>query len=51
MANQNYTREEVVKIIETLLEFPDQLIDATMNENTDWDAESLLGLVEEEIDK
>lgn len=36
-----YSKKDVVKIINELLERPDLLLDATQNENTNHDAESL----------
>ena len=47
MKKQNFTREEVVQIIEELRERPDQLIDSVSNENTIYDSESLLEIAEE----
>jgi len=38
---ENYTKQEGVKVIESLLQMPDILIDAVQNENTDHNAESL----------
>lgn len=43
----NYTREEVVNIIDDLLQRPHLLEDATTNENTDYDGEELLKIVEQ----
>lgn len=42
-----YTRAEVIAIIHELLQYPDQLADATHNEQTDWDAKALLDLIEQ----
>jgi len=39
---QNYTREEVIELVDLILEMGDVLIDAVTNENTDWDGESVL---------
>lgn len=47
MEKQEFTREEVIKLIDNLLQDPDVLLDAVQNENTDWDAESLLVKAEE----
>lgn len=44
---KNYTREEVIQVIEALLQMPDALIDAVQNENTEFDAESLLEAADE----
>jgi hypothetical protein len=38
----NFTRKEVVAIIEGLREMPDVLIDSVQNENTNYDSERLL---------
>lgn len=46
MSKQTFTREEVLKIVDELLESPDPLIDAVSNENPEWDAETLLELAE-----
>jgi len=46
MAQETFTRQEVIKIIDELLQRPDILIDAVENEMTDHDAESLLEFVE-----
>lgn len=46
MAQETFTRQEVIKIIDELLQRPDILIDAVENEMTDQDAESLLEFVE-----
>ena len=46
MKQKTFTREEVIKIIDELLQRPDILIDAVENELTDHDAESLLEFVE-----
>lgn len=43
---ETYTREQVIKIIEEILQYPDTLIDAVANENTDITAEELLELGE-----
>jgi hypothetical protein len=47
MKKQEFTREEVINLIEKLLQDPDVLMDAVQNENTDWDAEKLLEKAEE----
>lgn len=41
-----YSRTDVVKIIDELLQRPDFLLDAVQNETTNYDAETLLSLVE-----
>lgn len=43
---ETYTREDVIKVIDEILQYPDQLIDAIENENTDIGAEELLELGE-----
>lgn len=48
MKKQDFTREEVIKLIDDLLQNPDTLMDAIQNELTDWDAETLLEKVEKE---
>ena len=40
-----FSKKDVIQIIHDLLEMLDILIDATGNENTDWDAESILQLI------
>ena len=49
MSKQTFTRDEVVKIIDDLLQRPDLLIDAVTNENTDTDAEYCLEIAEEQF--
>lgn len=44
-----YSRNHVISLIADLLDRPDVLIDAVSNENTDWDAASLLWLAEESV--
>ena len=44
---QNFTRQEVINVLDELLQRPDILIDAVSNENTDYDAESLLEIAEQ----
>ena len=46
---QNFSREEVIKIITELLERPDILMDAVQNGYTDYDAQTLLEMVEKEV--
>jgi len=46
MKKQNFTREEVINVINELLERPDILIDAVSNEDTDYNAEDLLIIAE-----
>lgn len=41
-----YTKEEVIKLVDEILQYPDQVIDAVSNENTDWYAETLIELTE-----
>ena len=47
MKKENYTREEVIKMVDEILQYPDQVIDAVTNENTDWGADELIELAEE----
>jgi len=47
MEKQNFTRKEVIELIQLLSECGDILIDVASNENTDWDGESLLEMAEE----
>lgn len=49
--DKKYTREEVINIIDELLQRPDLIIDATNNEHTEWNAESLLYMAESEMAK
>lgn len=44
----NYTRDEVIKMIDKILEHADAVMDAITNEHTDWYGETLLQLVETE---
>lgn len=44
-----FTRAEVIKVLEDLLERPDLLIDAVTNENTDTDAGRCLEIAEEQF--
>ena len=37
-----YTREEVIDLVNNMLEHGDTMIDAVTNENTHWDAETLV---------
>lgn len=46
MTNKSYTREEVIKLVDEILQYPDQVIDAINNENTDYDAEKLIEIAE-----
>ena len=46
---QVYTREEVIKIIDELLQYPDALVDAVTSEDPDMDAEDLLNMAEDGI--
>lgn len=48
MKKKTYTREEVIKLVDEILQYPDQLIDAVSNENTDWGAEELIEMAEGE---
>lgn len=41
-----YSERDVVRIIDTLLQMPDQLTDAINNDNSDYTAEALFGLAE-----
>ncbi len=47
---ENFTRKEVIQIINELLERPDMLIDAISNEYTDHDATTLLGDMEDVLE-
>lgn len=47
MKKQEFSREEIIKMIDYLLQKPDVLLDAILNEMTDLDAESLLEIAEE----
>ena len=42
-----YAKDDVIKIIDELLLMPDILIDAVQNENTNYNGESLLRIVEQ----
>lgn len=46
---ETFTREEVIQIIHNILQNPDEVLDAVQNEHTDWDAEELLLLGEEDL--
>jgi|GEM_PF-2896781 len=46
MVKETYTREEVIKLVDEILQYPDQVIDALSNENTDWGAEELIEMAE-----
>ena len=48
MAKETYTREEVIKLVDEILQYPGQVIDAVSNENTDWGAEELIEMAEKE---
>jgi len=50
MSKQNFTRKEVIELVDQILQNPDELIDAVNNEDTDWDAECLIKLAEDYID-
>ena len=39
-----YTKEELVKLVDAILQFPDQIIDAVTNENTVYGANELINL-------
>lgn len=39
---QMYSKKEVVNVVDNILQHADKVIDAITNENTDWDAESLV---------
>lgn len=47
MTKQQFSRAEVINILDELLMYPDVLQDAINNENTDWAGERLLGFIEE----
>lgn len=51
MEKQNFTRKEVIELIQILTECGDVLMDVISNEGTDWDGESLLELAKEWKDK
>lgn len=44
---QQFTRQEAIQMMEELLQRPDCLIDAVQNEDTDWNAESLIDSAEQ----
>lgn len=46
---EQFTRAEVISIIDDLLQRPDLLMDAMQNEMTHHDAESLLEISEKEL--
>lgn len=48
MAKETYTREEVIKLVDEILQYPDQVIDAVSNENTDYGAKELIEMAEKE---
>lgn len=48
MKKETYTREEVIKLVDEILQYPNQVIDAVSNENTDLGAEDLIELAEKE---
>ena len=39
-----YTKEELVGLVDAILQFPDQIIDAVTNENTVYGADDLIDL-------
>lgn len=43
---ETFTRQEVIKLIDTILQYPDQVIDAVTNEYTNHGAESLIEMAE-----
>lgn len=49
MEKQNYTRDEVLKIINEMLQYSDQVIDHIQNENSVFDCEMLLRLAEKDL--
>lgn len=49
MSQELFTRKEVTALLDNLLQYPDQLLDAVSNENTDWTADSLLDLTESSL--
>lgn len=51
MRRNEFTRDEVIKLLDELLQRPQVLIDALTNENTEYDAETLLYDFEEFIDQ
>lgn len=46
---QNFTRDEVIKIIDDLLQRPDMLINAVSVENSEYDAETCLQIAEKQF--
>jgi len=46
MQKQNFTREDVENVIQSLLDRPDVLIDAIQNENSEYGSKELLELTE-----
>lgn len=43
---KQYTREEVINLIDELLNYPEQLKSATTDENTFWHGDTLLNLID-----
>jgi len=43
---ETYTRQEVVKLIEEIMQYPDEVIDHLTNENTFLDVDDLIKLAE-----
>lgn len=46
--NKQYTREDIINVIDFLIQRPDLMWDAMNNEHTDYDAEAILTIVERE---
>lgn len=52
MKKQNFTRKEVIKLIDEMFENPDAIIDYLQNENTNYDIEELMSFSSmNELDK
>lgn len=49
MKKQNFTRQEVIELIDEILSYPDQLTDAITNEYTNYGGRELLELAEESL--
>ena len=49
MKQENFTRKEVIELVDQILQNPDELIDAVGNENTDLNAELLIEIAEDQM--
>lgn len=49
MKHQTFTREQVIKLIDNLLERPDLLIDTITHESPLYNSEELLEIAEEDL--